>query len=277
MNHIKSTNARWFSENPDRAWAEKFFLIYIPIWITMTVIFTLSFKTGEMGDAIMIPYSLFIGLPLLIVPAILRRNQNPNGHWYESYWFKANVFIFLVQFLGNYFISEYFFDVLGMIYHYPNLKINLDSALLGSGQQSVPLIMYPLTMATYMTYHTTAIIVMRRTTTSRLGLHRWVKWLLFIVLVLALSYFWSWMETQSFANAALEGNFRYKNKETMLAYGSIIFGMSFIPSFPMFYFLDENENSRWNLLKVCGAGLSAAMIAIFLTDICTHVIGTIPM
>jgi cycloeucalenol cycloisomerase len=85
------------------------------------------------------------------------------------------------------------------------------------------------------------------------------------------------METQSFANATLEGNFRYKIKETMLAYGSIIFGMSFLPSFPMFYFLDENENSRWNLSKVCAAGLSAGMIAIFLTDVCTHVIGEIPM
>ena len=54
-----------------------------------------------------------------------------------------------------------------------------------------------------------------------------------------------------------------------------IFGMSFLPSFLMFYFLDEDENSRWNLWKVMGAGLSAAMIGIFLTDLCTHIIGTL--
>ncbi|MEZ4287195.1 MAG: hypothetical protein R3A47_03420 [Polyangiales bacterium] len=24
---------RWFSSNPDKAWAEKFFLIYSPIWM----------------------------------------------------------------------------------------------------------------------------------------------------------------------------------------------------------------------------------------------------
>jgi cycloeucalenol cycloisomerase len=94
-----------------------------------------------------------------------------------------------LKILGNDFISEYFFDVLGMIYNYPNLEINLDSPLVGSGEQSVPLIMYPMTMATYMTYHTTSIIAMRRTMTSRLGSGRWSKWLLFLVVVLALAYF----------------------------------------------------------------------------------------
>ena len=32
------------------------------------------------------------------------------------YWFKANLYIAIFNFAGNYFGSEYFFDVLGMVY-----------------------------------------------------------------------------------------------------------------------------------------------------------------
>lgn len=278
MNEFNSTTNRWFSENPDRAWTEKFYLLYIPVWILLMVIANVLDKDFLFkSDIILIPFSLAIALPYLLVPAILRRKQNPDGHWYESYWFKAFLFIFIFQLLGNYFICEYFFDVLGMVYYFPNLKVTFDSALVGTGIQTVPLIMYPLTMATYMTYHTTAIIVLRRTMTSPLGANRWLRWPVFIVFLLALAYFWAWTETQSFANSAIERNFHYLNKETMLAYGSIVFGLSFIPSFTIFYFLDEKEHSRWSLVKVCAAALSAAMIALFLTDICTRIIGTIPM
>ncbi|MGH8646606.1 MAG: hypothetical protein ACREX4_19970 [Gammaproteobacteria bacterium] len=62
--------------------------------------------------------------------------------WHESYWFKANLYLFVFGFFGNYFGSEYFFDVLGMVYVYPSATTTLDSALLGSGGQKVPLIMY---------------------------------------------------------------------------------------------------------------------------------------
>lgn len=61
----------------------------------------------------------------------------------------------------------------------------------------------------------------------------------------------------------------------MLRYGSIVFEMMFIPSFPIFYFLDESADRRWSLLQVCSGGLSAAMLGPFLTDLCTHAIGTL--
>ena len=278
MNVTGMTTGRWFSENPDRAWAEKFYLLYTPVWVLLMVIANIIdpdflFKS----DLVLVPFSLIVALPYILVPAILRRKQNPNGHWYESYWFKAFLFIFIFQLLGNYFISEYFFDVLGMVYHFPNLELTFDSALVGSGTQTVPVIMYPLTMATYMTYHTTAAIALRRTMTSYLGTQKWVKWLVFAVVVLIFAYFWAWTETQSFANSAIERNFHYINRDTMLAYGSIVFGLAFLPSFPLFYFLDEKKHRRWKLLEVCAAALSAAMIALFLTDICSGIIGTIPM
>ena len=133
-----------------------------------------------------------------------------------------------------------------MVYHYPNLNVNFDSALVGSGQQRVPVLMYLLTQATYMTYHTTAVVVMRRVLSTRLP----VKWLFFMILTLVLSYAWAWTETMSFANAELASHFRYLDREAMLKYGSIIFGLSFIISFPLFYLLDENPKRRWTIFTV---------------------------
>ena len=267
--NLANDGPRWFSSNPDRAWSEKFFLAYIPVWIAMSVVWTLLLEGSDRGDLATITYGLVLASPLFLVPALLA----PRGgrKWYETYWFKANLFIFIVNFSGNYFVSEYFFDVLGMIYHYPNLHITADAALLGSGEQKVPLIMYLMTQATYMTYHTTAILVMRRVLSSGIPF----KLLAFVLLTACLAYAWSWLETMSFANAELESNFRYKDKEAMLAYGSIVFGMMFIPSFPIFYFLDESADSPWDWRVVAAAGLSAALLGLFLTDLCTHVIGVL--
>jgi hypothetical protein len=61
----------------------------------------------------------------------------------------------------------------------------------------------------------------------------------------------------------------------MLKYGSIIFGLSFIISFPLFYLLDENPKRRWTIFTVIGAAATAAMLAVFLSDIATHIIGTL--
>ncbi len=129
MNNTAGTGSHWFSLNPDRAWGEKFFLCYIPVWITLFAAWSTAFDGGNRGDVATLAFGLVIALPLLLVPALV---APANGlKWYESYWLKANLFIFIVNFSGNYFVSEYFFDVLGMIYYYPNLHWTADAALLG--------------------------------------------------------------------------------------------------------------------------------------------------
>ena len=257
---------RWFSDNEERAWGEKFFLCYIPIWVLVLVLGEIFFPISELNDYQVVLLGLAIGGPIVLLPALIAPRFGKS--WYESYWFKANVFIFIVQFSGNYFISEYFFDVLGMIYYYPNISWNLDSALVGEGAQKVPLLMYFITQATYMTYHSSAIVLMRRVLTAAIPL----KTVIFVILVGLLAYAWSWLETMSFANAALESSFRYEDKAQMLKYGSLVFGLMFVPSFPLFYYLMESKQTDWPLLKVMSAALSAALIGLLLTDLSTHFI-----
>ena len=60
--------ARWFSENPDKAWGEKFFLIYTPIWILQTALAVVLGYGKTMGDAASLVHGLLISGPFLVVP-----------------------------------------------------------------------------------------------------------------------------------------------------------------------------------------------------------------
>jgi len=257
---------RWFSENPDRAWAEKYFLVYSPVWMALMAVMMVTGWVELFNDAQLLFHAALVAIPLVLVPAILRRGKNPEHAWYKSYWFKSNLYIGLFGIFGNYFGSEYFFDVLGMVYNMPNATTTLDAKLLGNGEQSVPLIMYFYTHAYFMTYHTTGIMVLRRVMSARMP----GAGLIFMAAVFLVGYFWAWMETKAMANPLMATTFYYKNMPAMLAYGSSIYATYFIASFPIFYFLDERSDARWNLIKTASAALSASMLTLYLLDACAH-------
>lgn len=264
----ETTAARWFSANESKAWGEKFFLVYSPIWMAFMGLTMAAGWVKVWGDVGFMFQACVVALPLFLYPLLFRKeNTSITG----TYWFKANVYIFVFSFFGNYVGSEYFFDVLGMVYHYPSIQWNFDTALVGTGEQKVPMIMYLLTHAYFMTYHTSAVVVLRRIKTSALP---WM-WLLFPVMLFVIGYFWAWAETKAMANPMIEEQFYYKDKARMLAYGSIMYACYFIASFPIFYFLDEDKNKRWSLWVVIAAGLSASMLTMYLLDFWTKYVGAI--
>lgn len=261
---------RWFSENPSKAWGEKFFLAYSPIWMTVMALVMLLGIHDRIGEAGSLGIGLLVALPLVLIPALIRDETNLGRRWYQTYWFKANVYIAVFNFAANYFGSEYFFDVLGMVYNYPAIEIlNLDSALVGTGEQRVPIMMYLLTQAYFMTYHTTAVVVLRRIRTSGVvGIE--VLWPL---VVLVVAYSWAWIETRMMANPLIEHQFYYREMDRMLAYGSMFYATYFVASFPIFYHLDETPTSSWSLTKTAGAACAAGMLMLFLLDFATKLFG----
>ncbi|MBV1921691.1 MAG: hypothetical protein KUG73_13515 [Pseudomonadales bacterium] len=271
-------NNHWFSENPDKAWAERFFLIYSPIWMLSMAVMMLTGWDKSWGDTALLIHGASIALPLFLVPLIVSLSRTRRGtntsfvdRVLNSYGLKANLYIFIFGFFGNYIGSEYFFDVLGMIYNYPNATTTLDATLVGHSNQPVPVIMYFYTHAYFMTYHTTAIILLRRIMNSGIPL----AGLLFMPLTFAIGYCWAWAETKAMANPLMTTSFYYENMEAMLAYGSIIYATYFIGSFPIFYFIDEKSTTRWDITKVTAAGLSASMIVFYLLELCANYIGSI--
>lgn len=264
-----NTNARWFSDNPGKAWTEKFFLIYSPIWMAiMGLVMVTGLAANHLGEWGFMAVAWGLFLPLLIVPAIVKPEAGP---WHQTFWFKSNLYMWVFAFFGSYFGSEYFFDVLGMVYEYPMIDINFDAALVGSGEQKVPLIMYPLAHLYFITYHTTAVLVLRRITTAGIPF----KALLWPVLILVVGYFWAYMETLLMANPWIESQFHYKDMDRMLKLGSLLYATYFVTSFPIYYFLDESRDRKWGLWVVWGAAFSASMLTFFLLDFAAHIFGRI--
>lgn len=261
---------KFFSSNPDKAWSEKCFLIYSPAWMIIMGLVMMTGIDERLNDPGFIFLGLVIALPYLLIPLFLSP-ENAHSPWYKTYWFKANLYIFVFGLFGNYFGSEYFFDVLGMVYHYPAIGWNLDSALVGQGQQSVPLLMYLLTHAYFMTYHSTATVVLRRIRNSQIP----GMMVVFPAMVFVIGYVWAWMETKAMANPLIAENFYYEKMDLMLAYGSAIYAIYFIASFPIYYFIDESSEHKWNLYQVIGGGLSASMLTLYGLDIAAHLIGTL--
>ena len=107
---------------------------------------------GTWSNTALLAHSLLVMLPIIIVPFFLQKKYS-DIPWQDSYFLKANIYLFIFGFWGNYAGSEYFFDLLGMVYNFPNATTTLDTALIGSGKQPVPLIMYMYTHAYFMTYH----------------------------------------------------------------------------------------------------------------------------
>lgn len=257
---MSSATARWFSENEGKAWTEKFYLIYSPVWmLVMGLVMGTGLAARYLGEWGFMAVAMGLFLPLFIIPAL---RSPETGPWHQTYWFKSNLYMWIFAFFGSYFGSEYFFDVLGMVYEYPMIKLNLDSALVGSGTQVVPFIMYPLAHVYFITYHTSAVVVLRRIKTAGLPFTA----LLWPLLIFVIGYFWAWMETKAMANPFIESQFKYRDMERMLAWGSMLYSAYFITSFPIYYCLDEDKQKKWNLWIVSAAAMSASMLTLYLLD-----------
>ena len=263
----------WFSTNPDKAWVEKFFLFYSPVWMASMAMMMLTGWDKSWGNSALLLHAFATALPVLLVPMLLA-GKHTDKPWHQSYWFKANLYLLIFGFFGNYFGSEYFFDVLGMVYIYPNASTTLDAALVGSGEQTVPLIMYAYTHVYFMTYHATANITLRKLN-SLVGGQALAKWSLFAVFVFTIGYAWAWMETRVMANPLMASSFYYEKMELMLAYGSIIYATYFIASFPIWYFLDETQEKSWSVPQTIAAALSASMLTFYMLDTAAHLVGTL--
>jgi cycloeucalenol cycloisomerase len=261
----------WFSNNPSKAWGEKFFLLYTPYWIAGMALLMLSGAGGRWGDGPLNLAMLILAAPAVVVPALIRNESDLGRPWWRSYWFKFNLWMAVFAGTGSYFGSEYFFDVLGMVYDYPQLNWRLDSTLVGSGEQSVPTIMYTSAYFYFISYHTCALLVLRRFKTSALGRHRW----LWPLAVCVCAYFFAWAETLAMTNGPIAEQFYYQDLPRMLRWGSAYYAAYFAISFPLVYRLDEGKDEDWTLSRTVLEALAASMLVLLALDIMTRYVGTI--
>lgn len=253
-----------FSQNEEKAAAEKFYLLYSAVW---PLLFFSWCKVGyfrQLGDFGNTFVSILIGSPFILYPL-----QTTNTKVLESYWFKFSVWIGIYSFVASYFFSEYFFDVLGMVYKMPNLSVNFDSVLVGyhEPRQVVPLMMYVHCWYFFMTYHSASIVFIR-VITSVFGENMWPVALVFT------AWLFSAGEIYFTTLKAIEDVFTYRDIEYALTIGSTVYSCYFVSSFYFLYWMDEHKVKRWSLEKTVESALASSMLSFILLDLVSQFVVT---
>ena len=271
----------WLSDNPDKAWAEKLYLAFIPVFLAYNAVMQ---RTGwlDAGSFWHVVQNFGMWVPYcLLLPAWLRRN---NGvPWRESYWLKLNLYMAVWVFFATYFHTEYFFEQLGLRYRFPEVTLYLDSASVGPDEatalathQKVPVGMYLNSVAFFLVYHNAAVICMRRVwrATARLApAARRAGW---VATVVATALFFAWAETRLYITDDAAANVWYVDVPAMLRFGSVFYAMYFLVSFPNVYRLDEEPGGPpWSLSRCVVEACFVSMASLLLLDLWANFIGPI--
>src|SRR5690606_14142472 len=142
--------------------------------------------------------------------------------------FRLNLWIAIFVFFGSYVGTHYFFDVVGMRYGFPT-RWNLAAGLVGDCDGEVPLFLYPLTQAYFMTYHV-VMTVLLRWLSSRVELGRVAR----ASIIAGLAYVVAVGETLFMGTPALADVFEYADRGRMPAWGSMFSATYFVARMPVF-------------------------------------------
>ena len=271
----------WFSANPEKAWGEKFFLVFIPVFLAYNIVVQ-QMGWLDVGTFWHVTQNLLMWVPYcLVLPCWLRRNSGVP--WRESYWFKFNLYMAVWIFFATYYHTEYFFELLGLRYRFPEVGFYFDSALVGPDEagaaaawKKVPLGMYFNSVAFFIVYHTAAVVCMRRVRGLTLLWSAPLRRASWVLIVLGTALFFAWAETYLYITDEATANVWYVDVPAMLRWGSIFYAMYFVVSFPNVFRLDENVDlPRWTLSRTVIEACFVALVSMTLLDLWANFLGPI--
>ncbi|KAL3699907.1 hypothetical protein R1sor_017929 [Riccia sorocarpa] len=244
----------WFASSPSKRWGEFFFLAYSPFWIILCLGIVVPLQLYEFYQELeYLLLGLVCALPCWAVPLVLVGQADSGLPFYRRYWFKANLWIAIFGFVGNYFWTHYFYTVLGATYSFPSYKLN-----------HVPLTTFLLTHSYFLFYHMISNLTIRRLRHAIRDLPSPVRFLIQAVYIVGLSYVTALMEAVTIANFPY---YEMVDRKAMYLYGSFFYAIYFFASFPMFFRLDEDPGKPWTLSQTAIDSLAAAMLVTILLDL----------
>lgn len=171
---------------------------------------------------------LISAVPPIVLPLFFPKLSGEQGiPWYERYTTKANTFVFMAAWIGNYFWTHYFYKVLGTGYSMPAHRLN-----------DVPFALYLITHSYFLGYHLTASILLRKLwkRMERTGYSYKKQLVIVSLIIIASCYFVALFEVATIASFPY---YYYKSVFKMWVIGSGFYGIYFLFSFPMFHRIDE--------------------------------------
>lgn len=256
----------WFASDPDKAWAERYFLLQTPVWIAAVALVIVTGWVHRWSDPGYLAFGVVAMAPAVVGPYVLGRPTRLGTPPHAvAYWIKFNVWCAIVVGFGTYFGTHYFFDLMGMRYAFP-VRWTFSSAVTGRTPGEVPIFMYPLTQAYFVSYYA-ALVVVVRGVSSKWRLGRLGRALLILVLAYAVAF----GETFFMANEALSDAFQYADRERMLALGSFGYAIYFVIGLPMVRRIDESRT--WTLGEVAQNALATCMLIALGLEAWAHLVG----
>ncbi|XP_010442523.1 PREDICTED: cycloeucalenol cycloisomerase [Camelina sativa] len=252
----------WLAANPSKRWGELFFLFYTPFWLTLCLGIVVPYKLYETFTELeYLLLALVSAVPAFLIPMLLIGKADRSLCWKDRYWVKANLWIIVFSYVGNYFWTHYFFKVLGASYTFPSWKMN-----------NVPHTTFFLTHVCFLFYHVASNMTLRRLRHSIADLPDSLKWCFEAAWILALSYFIAYLETIAIANFPY---YEFVDRSAMYRVGCLFYAIYFLVSFPMFFRMDEKSSNEWDLSRVAVDALGAAMLVTIILDLWRLVLGPI--
>jgi len=239
---------------------ELWFLGYGVIWISGFFVIVAT-EVYERFDAFTYVWvCLLFALPLYLQPIVLPSlTGDEEAPVWERYSLKANAWLAVFGFTGNYWYTHYFYSVLDAAYTMPSYRLN-----------DVPVPMWFATHFFFCFYHALSNCVIRKILT---GHEPSSSRRTFLVLAIgSLSY------ATAFAETFFISRFPYwtfKDRDLAYTLGSAFYGLYFVVSFPAFYVVDELPESvvdnrkttrTHSLPQTLVEALAASMAVLYLLD-----------
>jgi cycloeucalenol cycloisomerase len=243
-----------WSDNPGKRSAQRLYLAYTPIWgaVTGAVMFSGLTERWEDGPLLVLGFGLWA--VLLAAGFVLRAEEDRGKPWYRLYHAKLSAFVAVFAFIGNYFGTRYFYEVLDMHYGF-RATWNLND---------VPLFLYPLTAVYFTTYAALFDVALRAAAPGR-G-RRW------LVAVVVCSLLLAGLETALNANPSMKSSFCYGNLGFALWFGTLMYGSHFVIAGPLWHRIDEGRGDDTRFVEVIASVLAASMLIQCIDEVFSHAI-----
>jgi len=250
-----SSASRFFpceTEEPSKRAYELFVAAYTPVWIGIFGVIVATRLYEDFSPRMYIYFCGGLALPFLLQPLVFPSGPDAHRPLTQRYAFKANLWLAVYSFIGNYWYTHYFYSVLEAAYTMPNaIRLN-----------NVPIAMFLATHFYFSTYHLFSNALLRKVvTTYKAGL---LRQFLFVSVVAVFSYFTAFMETLSISAYPY---WTFQDRNMAYTVGSAFYGIYFIVSFPAFFYFDSQIDATtsgdaarpvtvWDtVVSSCGCGM----------------------
>lgn len=237
-----------WSERPGKRAAQKLYLAYTPVWGAACGLVMLTGLADRWGDGPLLALGFGLWIALLALGFLRRAPEDAGVPVHRLYHTKLSAFVAVFAFLGNWFGTRHFYEVLDMHYGFRTSLYWND----------VPVFLYPLTAVYFTTYAVLFDLAMNLAARRRVP-----RPMAIVVASLALAF----LETALNANPFMRAAFCYGDLPFALTFGTAMYGSHFVFAGPLWNRIDERPGEDTKVADAAVWGFAAMMLVLCVDEV----------